>query len=265
MPTLRRRELCFPKDSAEWCHFKQTKWSMRNISETGRTIISSERMSSDILQSLDSMLGLYRDRCQSQSRQISDLKERVEILKHQNDRHHLPCECKFRYREDSKKYVDAITRELEKVHSDKEQLRQRLASAEKRLRTETEWREAAMSWMQAQMKIYVCLHSFSMMSRHEHIPTVASITHSCIWYYADIYSPGHLCQKDSTQKWKQECHGRRNTSSNTERYNFRFQKKRKLCKKRCTKSIIRWKNVASSHSFSWALSLLKLYSIHDLN
>eukprot|EP00890_Picochlorum_soloecismus_P006075 jgi/Picsp_1/6469/NSC_03815-R1_---NA--- len=120
--------------------------------------VESTHVDPQILESLESMLNLYRERCVSQSKQITDMKEQIERMSREleSKRAGYVYRDHFGVLESTKESVARTKRrvhdlavELEKANSQKREYETRLYHCLELLKSESAWRAAALSWMES--------------------------------------------------------------------------------------------------------------------
>lgn len=121
---------------------------------------TSEFSESQILNSLEKMLNLYRERCSSQARQISMLKEQVHELtmsqKHwRGNPEYEPEVVQSPRRRYDQTYIDQLAKELQKMVEENARYRKLLSKAIKKLKKESEWRGAALAFLDSEHDVTV--------------------------------------------------------------------------------------------------------------
>jgi len=135
-----------------------------------RQCVESTHVDPQILESLESMLNLYRERCVSQSRQIIDMKEQIERMSRELESkragymvyHCGMLESTQESVARTKRRVHDLAVELEEAHSQKREYEAHLYRCLDLLKSESAWRAAALSWMESDGALHVSVHASSM-------------------------------------------------------------------------------------------------------
>lgn len=126
----------------------------------------STHVDPQILESLEKMLNLYRERCVSQSKQITDMKEQIERMSRELESKRAGYREHFGVLESTqesvartKRRVHDLAVELEKVHAKKGECESHLKHCLELLKSESAWRTAALSWMESDGALHVSKHT----------------------------------------------------------------------------------------------------------
>lgn len=121
---------------------------------TRRVMVGSHH--THVLENLEKMLDMYRQRCCHQSAEIAALKQAlgsIPIKRH--DPTSDPTRTSHGYKNGSSKhYIDHIADELEQALERSERLEVDVTRLHKRLQVEQEWRYAAMEWMESDRRMH---------------------------------------------------------------------------------------------------------------
>ena len=128
--------------------------------------VESTHVDPQILESLEKMLNLYRERCVSQSKQITDMKEQIERMSRELESKRAGYREQFGMLESTqesvartKRRVHDLAVELEKAHTEKKKYESHLKNCLELLKSESAWRAAALSWMESDGVVHVSIHT----------------------------------------------------------------------------------------------------------
>lgn len=105
-----------------------------------------------VLESLEKMLDMYRQRCFHQSAEIEALKQAIGMIPAK--RITRPSKAMAAPGYVTSRYIDEMAEELQKVLERNDQLEEDISRLQKRLEIEQEWRYAAMEWMESDRRMH---------------------------------------------------------------------------------------------------------------
>jgi hypothetical protein len=105
-----------------------------------------------VLESLEKMLDMYRQRCSTQNAEIEALKQAIGTIPAK--RITRPSKSRAAPEYVTSRYIDEMAEELHQALERNDQLEEDISRLQKRLQIEEEWRYAAMEWMESDRRMH---------------------------------------------------------------------------------------------------------------